>query len=658
MMRQLISVVMMLVAGGAAMAQGPARDYPFRPVPFTAVKTSDVFWAPRIEANRTATIPTAFRQCEATGRLENFRIAGGLSKATHRGEFGFDDSDVYKVIEGASYSLMAKPDAALAANMDQLISWIAAAQEDDGYLYTAMTNKALGIVKNCKPIKERWDNLVQSHEHYNAGHLFEAAVAHYQATGKRALLDVAIKFADLLCREFGPGKRQDPPGHQEIEIGLVRLYRATGEARYLDLAKFFLDVRGKPNNGRKLYGEYAQDHKPVVEQKEAIGHAVRANYMYAAMTDVAALTGDASYREAAEALWKDIVRSKYYVTGGVGARRSGEAYGAAFELPNADAYCETCAAIAFVNWCHRLFLLEGEGKYIDTLERTLYNAVLAGVALDGKTFFYPNPLESDGVKPFNQGKPNRQPWFGCACCPSNIARFMASVPGLAYASKGDAVYVNLYLAGQASIRTDRGVVKLDVDTRYPWDGRVLITVHPEKPGRFPLLLRLPGWARNEAMPADLYRFTESSTAVTRLVVGRAEPVDARADARGYCVVESDWQDGSTVELTLAMPVRKLVSSPQVQANVGRVALQRGPLVYCIEGADVGGDKEKDKVFKVRLPENAHPEPEWRADLLGGAMVLKSKAALEDGSPTQIVAVPYALWCNRGPNPMLVWIPAH
>ncbi|MGH7967567.1 MAG: glycoside hydrolase family 127 protein, partial [Limisphaerales bacterium] len=410
------------------------------------------------------TIPFAFQQCEKSGRMDNFERAAKILKGEQVSNrkpppYPFDDTDPYKVLEGASYALAVEPDAALSAYLDKLIAEIGAAQEPDGYLYTARTINPEHPHDWSGP--ERWlKDPDESHELYDAGHLFEAAAAHYQATGKTNLLNIAIKEANLLCKTFGPEKLHIWPGHEIVEMGLAKLYRVTGDRRYLDLAKFFIDVRGPGGD------DYHQSRIKPVDQTEAVGHAVRAGYLYSGMADVAALTGDKAYVHAIDAIWEDVVSKKLYVTGGIGARGAGEAFGADYELPNLSAYCETCAAVANVYWNYRLFLLHGDGKYVDVMERTLYNGLLSGVSLDGKKFFYPNPLESDG-------RHQRSPWFGVACCPGNITRFLASVPGYAYAHKGDTIYVNLYAAGTASIDLERDrKVMLTQQTRYPWDGDI------------------------------------------------------------------------------------------------------------------------------------------------------------------------------------------
>jgi DUF1680 family protein len=624
-----------------------AQDYPIRPVPFTRVHVNDAFWAPRLETNRTVTIPYAFKKCEETGRISNFAVAGGLEEGTFEGTY-FNDSDVYKVLEGAAYALANHRDPELEAYVDGLIAKIAAAQEDDGYLYTSRT---ILNPKNMPPGgKERWSNIPAGHELYCVGHLYEAAVAHYQATGKRTLLDVALASADLICAIFGPDELHDPPGHQEIEVGLAKLYRVTGKRKYLDLAKFFLDMRGRKDRRDHLYGPYSQDHKPVVEQTEAVGHAVRAAYMYAGMADVAALTGDASYTEAIGRIWNDVVGTKLYVTGGIGARGGGEGFGEAYELPNSAAYCETCASIANVLWNHRLFLIHGDARYLDVLERTLYNAFLGGVSMEGNRFFYPNVLES-----FHGER--RAEWFGCACCPSNVCRFVPSVPGYVYAHRNGDVYVNLFIAGTAEVPTTDGTVRLTQETRYPWDGTVRMTVEPDRPGRFALLVRIPGWARNRPVPSDLYHYADASDAEPTLSVN-GKAVDPEM-AKGFARLERRWKTGDTVTLTLPMPVRRVLAHEKVLDDAGRVALERGPIVFCGEGIDHAAGR----VLPLVLPDGAPLSAAFREDLLGGVTVVRGTARAAErqkngsarlGEERALEFVPYYARAHREPSQMTVW----
>ena len=633
----------------------PARDYPVKPVPFTKVHFNDVFWAPRIETNRTVTIPFAFEKTEETGRVRNFDRAAAVLRGEALADkrppgYPFDDSDLYKVIEGASYALSVHPDAKLEAYVDGLIARIAAAQERDGYLYTTRTIDP----EHPHPWAgtRRWElEKVDSHELYNLGHLYEAAAAHYQATGKRTLLDVALKSAALLDQTFGPGKQAIWPGHQITEMGLAKLYRLTGQQAYLDLARFMLDAR-KPDSPGRRAPSYNQSHMAVTEQTEAVGHAVRATYMYSGMADVAALTGDTRYVNAIDRIWENVAGKKLYVTGGIGATGSGEAFGANYELPNMTAYNETCAAVGNDYWNHRLFLLHGDARYIDVMERTLYNGMISGVSLDGKTFFYPNPLESNGQH-------ERSPWFGVACCPSNITRFLASIPGYVYAQRGDQLYVNLFVGNTGEIRMDDGrTVRITQETRYPWEGSVRMTLNPDRDAKLSLMVRIPGWARNEPVPSDLYRFADQVKEQPALKVnGRA--VAMQID-KGYVAIDRTWKAGDVVELMLPMPVRRVAANSAVAADRGRVALERGPIVYTAEWAD----NPKGKVRNLMLLDNAKLTAEWRPELLKGVTVVKARAvALQTNASGAVerreqdfTAIPYYAWANRGRGQMMVWLP--
>ncbi len=642
---------------GIALAQENAgssvdinRDYPIKPVPFTAVHVDDQFWAPRIETNRKVSIPTAFEQCDRTGRIQNFvraaeAIRGENLTDKHAPGYPFDDTDIYKVIEGASYTLSVHPDPKLEAYVDRLIKKIAAAQEPDGYIYT--TREIDPQHPHPWAGAKRWENEeILSHELYNLGHLYEAAVANYQATGKRVLLDVAIKSANLLVRTFGPNKRAIYPGHQIVEMGLVKLYRVTGDEQYLSLAKFMLDSRGP--GGQK----YNQADLRVVDQTEAEGHAVRAGYMYSGMADVAALTGDTAYTKALDEIWKNVVGKKLYLTGGIGAVGAGEAFGANYELPNMTAYNETCAAVANDFWNQRLFLLHGDAKYVDVLERTLYNGLLSGVSLDGETYFYPNPLESNGQH-------QRSPWFGVACCPGNITRFMPSIPGYVYAQRGDSIYVNLYMSNTAQIQLANGhKVDLIQKTRYPWDGHINITVSSEQSGRFTMRLRIPGWARGEVVPSDLYRFEGAAPAsgIKLSVNGKRETFEMD---KGYATIARDWKKGDSIELELPMPVSRVTANEQVAADRGRVALERGPLVYCAEWPD-SPDKH---VRNLLLADSEKLTAQFKPDLLNGVEVIKGEAEAYrydadhrlQHSEESFTAIPYYAWANRGRGQMEVWI---
>ena len=482
----------MILMAGIVCQKKMTKDYPVRPVEFTKVRVMDDFWLPRIKTNQKVTIPFAMQQNEETGRVDNFAIAGGLIEGAYKGE-RYNDTDVYKVMEGAAFTLATDPDPELEKRLDKLIAVIAAAQEDDGYLFTPRT------AAPKKPVvgigEKRWSNLAVSHELYNVGHMYEAAVAHFLATGKRNFLEIAIKNADLLVRTFGPDKMQATSGHQEVEIGLVKLYRVTGNEEYLRLAKYFLDQRGRdlelkiyPEGHRfSIYNEptQIQAHKPVLEQEEAVGHAVRAMYMFAGMADVAALTGSEEYIRAIERLWENVVTKKMALTGGLGARHDRERFGENYELPNLTSYNETCAAIGSVMWNHRLFLLHKDAKYIDILERVLYNGVLAGIGLSGDRFFYTNILESRGRNTQGKYQNTRSPWFYCACCPSNLSRFIPTVPGYVYATKENSLFVNLFVQGKAEIELNGEKFVVKQRTDFPWDGTIEIEIGPEAPKRTP-----------------------------------------------------------------------------------------------------------------------------------------------------------------------------
>ena len=621
---------MKLLAFLLATAAFAGEDYPIQPVPFTAVQVRSAFWTPRLETNRQTTVWYDFKRCEDTGRIDNFAKAGKIMPGEFRGT-PFDDSDVFKVIEGAAYSLALQPDAKLDRYLDDLIAKIAAAQEPDGYLYSARTINPKAHEGFHGPT--RWSRLAGSHELYNVGHLYEAAVAHFQATGKRTLLNVATRNADLLCQTFGPGKVQEPPGHEEIEIGLCKLYRATAQQKYLALAKYYVELRGQEGT-HTLRGAYQQDHKPVTEQDEAVGHAVRAGYFYSGVADVAALTGDARLITAIDRLWDNVAGKKLYLTGGIGARHGGEAFGDNYELPNASAYNETCAAIANALWNHRMFLLHGDAKYLDVLERTLYNGFLSGVSLTGDEFFYPNPLAS-------RGGYQRSPWFGCACCPVNVVRFLPEMAGYIYAARGHAAYVNLFIGGTGVIQLPDTRVDLSQETRYPWSGDIRITVAPARPATFTLKLRLPGWATGKPIATDLYRYLDtpaSSEPVRLRINGQPAPFSV---ADGFAAVEREWKPGDLVELALPMPVRRVVAHDAIKDDRGLVAVERGPLVYCIEEADNG-----KHLFSLVLGDDVKLTPEEHPELLGGITRLHGPG---------LTMIPYYAWGHRGAGRMNVWL---
>ncbi len=614
--------------------------YPFQPVPFTQVTIQDDFWSPRIETNQKVTIPYDFQKCEETGRIDNFVKAAGEMEGPHIG-LHFNDSDVYKIIEGAAYSLQVYPDAELEAYIDAIIVKIAAAQEDDGYIYTARTIDPDHPHKMSGP--ERWSRVDMSHELYNLGHMYEGAVAYFQATGKRAFLDVSIKSADLITEVFGPAALRDVPGHQEVELGLVKLYGVTGNEKYLELARFFLDERGHAN-GRELQKAlgnvgYMQDHIPVIEQREAVGHAVRATYMYSAMADVAALTGDRDYINAIRHIWENVVQKKLALTGGIGARHHGEAFGDNYELPNLTAYNETCAAIGSIFWNYRLFLLDGQAKYYDVLERTLYNGFLSGISLEGNTFFYVNPLESDGKYAFNSDDTiARQSWFGCSCCPTNVVRLMPSLPGYVYAVRDGRLYVNLYMGSRAQLTLSETDVRITQDTSYPWEGDVKLTITPAQPAQFTLSLRVPGWVRGQPVPSDLYRYLDDTAGDVAVRVN-GEAITAKED-QGYININRTWHPGDTVELAMPMPIRRVVAHPQVADCRGKVALERGPIVYAAEGIDNGG-----RALDIIIPDDMQLTAEHRASLLNGITVITGKT---------FMAIPYYAWSHRGVSEMAVW----
>lgn len=630
------------ITGNAQINHG----YPIDPVPFTSVKVTDSFWGQRLQASREVTIPLAFSKCEETGRYENFIKAAHPSDTYKVEGLSFDDTDVYKTIEGASYSLQTYPDKKLQKYIDSILVIVAGAQEPDGYLYTARTMNPKHPHNWAG--KERWvavENL--SHEFYNLGHMVEGAVAHYQATGKRNFLDIAIKYADCVCREIGNGPEQKKyvPGHQIAEMALVKLYMVTGDKKYLDQAKFFLDTRGYTS--RK--DAYSQAHKPVVEQDEAVGHAVRAVYMYSGMADVAAITGDSSYIKAIDKIWDNIVSKKIYVTGGIGARHAGEAFGNNYELPNQSAYCETCAAIGNVYMNYRLFLLHGDAKYFDVLERTLYNGLISGVSLDGGSFFYPNPLSSSG-------KYSRKPWFGCACCPSNVSRFIPSLPGYVYAVKDDQVYVNLFLSNKAELKVDKKKIILEQETDYPWKGDIRLKI-AQGNQNFTMKLRIPGWVRGNVLPSDLYAYADNQKPVYQVSVN-GQTVESDVN-NGYLSIARKWKKGDVVEVHFDMLPRIVKANPKVEADRGRVAVERGPIVYCAEWPD-----NRFNIHSVLL--NQHPQFKVteKPELLYGINQLTTDAqALSYDMAGKLVAkdveltlIPYYAWAHRGEGDMEVWLP--
>ena len=636
-------------------------DYTYKEVPFTDVHFTDNFWLPRIETIRNVTVPFAFRKCEETHRIDNFAVAAGIKEGKFNSPYPFDDSDVYKIMEGASYLLAVKEDNGLDAYMDSLISLIGAAQEPDGYLYTTRTIGGSSIHPWAG--KKRWENeRDNSHELYNVGHMYEAAVAHYQATGKRDFLDIAIKSADLLCNTFGPeeGKLTVAPGHQEVEIGLVKLYRATGDRRYLDLSKFFLDARGKydkyDRNSKDQFrsGAYWQDHKAVIDQDEAVGHAVRAAYMYSVMTDVAALRNEQTYRVAVDNLWDNVTGKKMYITGGIGSTRHGEAFGKNYELPNSTAYCETCASIANCMWNLRMFMLHGDAKYIDVLERSLYNAVLSGISLDGKEFFYPNVLSCD------ENGAERSEWFNCSCCPSNLSRFVPSIPGYVYATSDAGVYVNLYGANQAGITLGNGKrIDMSQKTSYPWEGNIELTVTPESKQEFSIMLRIPGWVDNRPVPSDLYTYMNADE--KKIVIKINGEVQNAPIEKGYAVLARKWEPGDVIQLTLPMEVHKNKANDKVEADINHLSVERGPIVYCAEFADNNG-AVLNYVLKSGDEFAVSPAPALfdGVNLLKGhvdRVVADKNYEVIKSVKDSLTLIPYYARSHRGNGEMTVWFPS-
>ncbi len=630
-------------------------DYPYRPAEMTDVVIQEGFWLPRFETNRKVTIWSDFHKSEETDRIANFINAGKHLKGTFKG-IPYNDSDVYKIIEGAAYSLATHPDPELEKYLDELIANIASAQEPDGYLYTART---LGFDYGTKDGKTdygmmgatRWSYCQNSHELYNVGHLYEAAVAYFNVTGKRTLLDVAIRNADLIERTFGTGPTQlkEIPGHEEIELALCKLYRTTGDARYLNLARHFLKQRGA---GTKL-SFHLQGHLPVVEQREAVGHAVRATYLYCGMADVAALTRDKEFADAIDAIWENVVGKKLHLTGGVGARHKGEAFGDNYELPNETAYLETCAAIGNALWNQRMFLMHGDAKYIDVLEWIIYNGFLSGISLSGDEFFYPNPLASEGGYA-------RSKWFGCSCCPVNIVRFIPQITQFAYALRDNDAYVNLFVASDAKLKLANGEIQLKQRTEYPWSGTSTIEVTPNEDGQqFTLNLRVPGWAVGRPVPSDLYEQVKPGSLDDVSVFVNGEKLSFTPE-KGYCRIHRAWKAGDKVEIRMNMPVRRIRAHEKVKEDAGRLAVERGPIVYCAEGVDNGGSVftriiAPDAVFQdttVSILDNTFPA------LTTDSVILKGdfKGNRIERTPATLKLIPYFAWCHRGAGEMQTWFP--
>lgn len=663
----IIAMAITVLMPAVAQREKHVGGYPITPVPFTSVKVwNNTFWGQRLETSRKVTIPLAFSKCETEGRYKNFERAAHPSPSYNVGElmpYSFDDTDPYKTIEGASYILQTYPDNKLKAYIDSVLNIIGAAQEPDGYLYTARTQNP----QNPHPWagSKRWSKEEDlSHELYNLGHMIEGAVAHWQATGSRKFLDIAIRYADCVVKEVGPNPGQAcvVPGHQIAEMALCKLYLATGNKKYLDEAKFFLDYRGKT----EIRQEYSQSHKPVIEQDEAVGHAVRAAYMYSGMADVAALTGDSAYIKAIDRIWDNIVDKKLYITGGIGATNNGEAFGPNYYLPNMSAYCETCAAIGNVYVNYRLFLLHGDSKYYDVLERTLYNGLISGVSMDGGGFFYPNPLES-------MGQHQRQAWFGCACCPSNICRFLPSLPGYIYAVKDRNIYVNLFLSNSSKVSIDGKSVSLSQETNYPWNGDVKIKVDNSKAGKFGMKIRIPGWVKGQPVPSDLYSYSDASRPTYKITVnGRSVPASLTED--GYYTIYRNWKKNDVVNVHFDMDVRTVRADNKVEADRGMVSVERGPLVYCAEWRDNAFDimsvllnrepkfSEGKLSYSSFIADSLKTKLQLYRDQNITTLATDAQTLAYDNSGklttnnVKLELIPYFAWCHRGSGNMKVWLP--
>lgn len=580
-------------------------------IDFSHVHIQDNFWSPRLSKHTTATLPVCIDQIEnQTGRMQNF-VNASKGEGEHSGIF-FDDSDVYKALEGIAYSLINNPNPELEKKADEWIDKIASAQQPDGYINTFYTLTGQD---------KRWKNM-DKHEMYCAGHMIEAAVAYYQATGKRKLLDVSIRMADHMMSLFGPGKRNWVPGHQEIELALVKLYQTTQEEKYLDFANWLIEERGHGHGSKGDEGHwdpsYYQDVVPVRELTDISGHAVRCMYLYCGMADVAALKKDTGYVRALDRLWDDVVLRNMYVTGGIGSSKHNEGFTEDYDLPNLDAYCETCASVGMVYWNQRMNQFTGDSKYVDVLERSMYNGALAGVSLAGDRFFYVNPLESNGDH-------HRQAWYGCACCPSQVSRFLPSIGNYIYGTSDKALWVNLFMGNTTQISLDNKEVTLKQETNYPWDGQVNLTVTSAQPLNKELRIRIPGWCKNYTLSVN------------------GNKVNATKD-KGYAVIK-DWKSGDRIALNMDMPVEVVTADPRVKQNVGKRAIQRGPLVYCLEEIDNAKD-----FGKATLAASASFEVKDEPGKLGG---IKQIEALSGNQKLSLI--PYYTWDNREPGKMKVWI---
>lgn len=625
---------------------------PIKPVSFTAVHVHDHFWSQRLDTLRAKTIRYAFEKSEKAGYIDNFAIAGGLKKGKYQSFYPFDDAEVFKIVEGASYLLMAGKDAGLEAYIDSVASLIVSAQEPDGYLFTNKT-----INNPLHPwVGNRWENDWNlSHETFNAGELYEAAIAYYYATGKRKLLDAAIKNADLICDVFHENGIVMSPGHAVIEMALVRLYEATGNEKYLKQARFFLECRGRRKHDAtsedlRVNGKYWQDHLPAVQQREAVGHAVRALYFYSGMADIALHLSDKNYLEAVDGIWDNIVGKKLYLTGGLGSTAHNEAFGKNYELPNATAYCETCASIANCMFNLRMFRLHGEAKYFDVLERSLYNTVLSGISLSGDQFFYPNVLEAD-----HRGQ-ERSLWFGCSCCPTNLSRFIPAIPGYVYATDEHSIYANLFIGSISEIDFNGKKVELKQTTAYPWEGEVEIEINRLETNDFNLKIRIPGWADNKAVPSDLYEYVADNKGQVNIEIN-GKPYSFKKE-NGYAILKHKWRKGDKIKVSFPMEVHQVVSHKAVKNNDKLVAVERGPLVYCAEFADNDGS-----VFNLSLDRGTDFRIDRANCFLNGVYVITGKGkryTTHDKQikeiDTDINLIPYYARAYRGAGEMKVWLP--
>ena len=638
-----IFLVTALIAGIKVFSQTPSQKFEF--VNFSQVNITDNFWKPKIDKVATVTMKACIYQTEInTPRIHNFEKVARNKGEKFEGIY-YDDSDVYKALEAMAYALKTHPDPLLEAKADEWIDKVAAAQLPDGYLDTYFT---------LRDINQRWTN-IEAHEDYNAGHLIEAAVAYYSVTGKRKLLDVAIRLANHIDSTFRLENKKWFSGHEEIELALVKLYGVTKDDRYLKLADWYLQQRGK--GGIYTYDKkwftpaYWQDLKPVKDQTEITGHAVRAMYLYTGAADVAALNGDNGYMNAMQKVWEDVVYRNMYITGGIGSAGDNEGFTKDYDLPNEDAYCETCASVGMVLWNQRMCKLTGDSKYIDVLERSLYNGALDGLSLSGDHFFYDNVLASNGQH-------QRREWFGTACCPANIARLVTSVGNYIYGRSDDGIWVNLFVGSNAHIKVANTDVAIKVETNYPWDGKVKINIDPKDKKTFSVRIRVPDWQKGSIVPGDLYKNASASQAVLSFFVN-GKVVSFREE-NGYAIINRKWQAGDVISFEYNMPIIEIAARPDVKADIDRVALQRGPLVYCVEGAD-----NKGQVWNLVLPSNTSftivdykilDEP-----VIALQTELPSAKANENGDQIKIenrkvTAIPYYCWANRGANDMQVWLP--